>query len=216
MKQARHRWILLAALATAIYGLGNLYQPTVVVGQSMSPALKNGRVIWVDRTYYKNHRPRCGEVVVFKLDGETYVKRVYRGPDEMVYYISDGSEWVSPVRDSRLSEVRKRYASVLSQFSIRELRVPSDSVFVIGDNYEVSEDSRQLGPIPIANLIGRARLKPDATRTLPYEYGTLSYRQRLKHLVPPQAGTLGVRLTASQADSEDTESPLVGQTQNAL
>ena len=39
------------------------------------------------------------------------------------------------------------------------VRVPADSVFVMGDNRLDSEDSRTLGPVKTENLIGRARAR---------------------------------------------------------
>lgn len=151
----------IAAVATVIYGFGNLYQPTVVVGESMSPTLHSGKMIWIDRTFYRSHAPKDGEVVVFRHDGETYVKRVYRGPGETMRYLACGGEWLEPIRDKDYSYLRGRYENPHTALRLRQAIVPNDCVFVLGDNFQHSEDSRQLGPIPISEIVGRAHLEAD-------------------------------------------------------
>lgn len=163
------RWSKIVALACVLYGIGNLYQPTVVVGNSMAPTLDSGKVIWVDRTYYKTHKPQRGEVIIFKLDGDTFVKRVYRAPGETVHFATAGSDWVGPIRETKVEAARARYQNPRSVLRVKSLTVPEDSVFVLGDNYTCSIDSRQLGPIPMSAIIGRAHLEADPTVALPWE-----------------------------------------------
>jgi signal peptidase I len=179
-----YRWLMIGAAATAVYTIGNLYQPTVVVGRSMAPTLTPGKVVWVDRTYYKLHRPERGEVVVFKEDGITYIKRVYRGPGEKFYYVSSGPEWMGPVRDRCVSRMLRACKRIHGGYSLNEVQVPGDSVFVLGDNLLVSEDSRQLGPIPIRNIIGRAHVEVDGTKALSYELELGVRNKRVKTQVP--------------------------------
>lgn len=157
------------SLAALAFTLGNLYQPTVVVGQSMAPTLPDGRVIYIDRTYYRSHRPSAGEVVVFRHDGENYVKRIYRGPGEVVHYLTDGPDLVTIISPLRADEVRQRYSDGTA-LEVRSVRVPDDCVYVLGDNFYESEDSRQLGPIPISEIIGRAHVPVDNTIALPHEF----------------------------------------------
>jgi signal peptidase I len=174
--ERRKRWLGIAGFAAALYAAGNLFTPTVVVGESMSPTLKDGRVIWIDRTYYRNHKPAPGEVVVFRLDGMTYIKRVYRGPGERIDYISSGFDWIGAVRPPLVDDIRERYERTRSSIRMKYVTVPNDSVFVLGDNTSRSIDSRQLGPIPISAIIGRARLPIDTSPTWEVEFSPHSTR----------------------------------------
>lgn len=184
--ERKRGWMLVGATAAVIYGFGNLYQPTVVVGESMSPTLKSGRLIWVDRTYYKTHKPQCGEVIVFKDDaGDTYVKRVYRGPGETLHYIASGSNFLLPVREPFAESLRVRYDGSRGSLRVKQMRVDDDSVFVLGDNFNVSVDSRQIGPVPIQSIIGRAHLTPNPALANQAEYVPKSLNRR--HLDYAQA-----------------------------
>jgi signal peptidase I len=168
-KPLARRWSVILGMAGALYLAGNIFQPTVVVGKSMAPTLDNGKVIWVDRTYYRFHKPQRGEVVVFKHKGETYVKRVYRGPGEEVDFLANRGEWLSPIRESRLAEIKARYNRSRTGIRVHQMIVPDDRVFVLGDNYLASEDSRELGPIPVSSIVGRAYVEVDMTTALPWE-----------------------------------------------
>jgi signal peptidase I len=166
----KRMWMLVLGAASVIYAAGNLFQPTVVVGESMSPTLHDGRMIWVDRTYYRTHQPRCGEVIVFRQSGETYVKRIYRAQGEKVQYISAGGQFLMPVREPFYEVLRQKYAKRPGALQVDELLVPDGEVFVLGDNYSASIDSRQLGPIPISSIIGRAHLVSDPQQALQHEF----------------------------------------------
>ena len=195
-------WLTILVVATVVYTVGNLYQPTVVVGDSMAPTLRSGRVIWIDRTYYRSHAPRCGEVVVFRRGDTVYVKRVYRGPGERVCFITSDGEWMIPVRESRVQEVRRGYGRMTQAFRVREMRVPDDCVFVLGDNYLASVDSRQLGPIPIREIMGRAHLDVDTTRAAQQEHAPRPVRRQAQAV----AGKAAPLRASTGARPEDTPS----------
>lgn len=180
------RWLSRRTLALTLgvvsvaYALNNLYQPVVVVGDSMSPTLRAGRVLFVDRTYYRMHRPAPGEVVVFTREGAACIKRVYRGPGELVYclYHEFGAEALPLlISEARLEAVRQRYIRQNSRLRIVRLRVPEDHVFLVGDNPSRSEDSRKFGAIPLRDLLGRVRVDPTPVDYCRWEVRALPERR---------------------------------------
>ncbi|MFN3651946.1 MAG: signal peptidase I [Armatimonadota bacterium] len=182
----QRRLLALGVVAAAIYGFGNLFSPTVVLGESMKPTLDNGQVLLVDRLYYQTHKPQRGEVVVFRLGGETYIKRVYRGPGEKLSYLEVGGEWLAAIRENREDEMRRRYEGGISAIRVCETTIPEDSVFVVGDNIHNSEDSRTFGPIPISAILGRANLEVDRTKALVYETVPTVRRPVAAHHAAPE------------------------------
>lgn len=204
MKPALKRWTVIGLTAVALYSIGNVFQPTVVVGQSMSPTLTSGRVIWVDRTYYRNHRPERGEVVVFKREGTVYVKRVFRAPGDTIHYLASGAEWMGALRECNVAEARRFYSRPHCVVSVKTLNVPEDSVFVVGDNANNSEDSRNFGPVPISDIIGRAHVAVDVTKAPPFEVSPRVRRARAEAMLRAEAEASHARLVASRPEDGAT------------
>ena len=199
MRGAVRRWVLIGMAAGAALTAGNLFHPTVVVGSSMEPTLADGKVVWVDRFHYGKHPPKRGEVVVFRLNGQTYIKRVYRGPGETVHYLECDGEWMAPIRETRRDQMRAMTRrSGASAFKIREIPVPKDAIFVLGDNLHESEDSRKFGPVPLSAIIGRAHVDVDCTAALQYELAP----QRGIHSFQSQPGQAGAPQPHVEADAD--------------
>jgi len=130
----------------------------VVLGNSMTPTLHNGQIVAIDRHYYRDHRPRAGDIVVFRHQGTTYIKRVYAGEGETIYLLAEGPlgerTLVQPIR--RGHEVSVRQAAARTRcLSVRRIRVPAGSFYALGDALNNSIDSRDLGPIDTSTIIGR-------------------------------------------------------------
>ena len=160
-RRALRKWVIILGAAAMLYGVGSMFQPTVVVGKSMEPTLDSGKIIYVDRTYYLTHTPQRGEVVVFRRDGVTYVKRVYRGPGETYHYLASGGQLLGLVSNEDADYMAQRWSKIRSGVKVEGSVVPDDSVFVVGDNAPNSEDSRAFGPVPLNTIIGRAHLAVD-------------------------------------------------------
>jgi signal peptidase I len=144
--------ILGALLAMA---LQVVIQPTIVYGQSMEPSLHDYERVILDKVSYRIGTPARGDIVVFPVKGEPLplIKRVIGLPGETVE-VRDGRVLVNGV------VLREPYVSGPTVGNMAPVRVPADTVFVMGDNRAPggSLDSRRLGPIPLNKLVGRARL----------------------------------------------------------
>ena len=100
--------------------------------------------------------PKPGEIVAFRSPvepSEIYLKRVIATAGDSVE-IQHGILYINGVR------MPEEYARVRAsrrwswQENIPPCRVPPNSLFVLGDNRDNSEDSRYWGPVPVANVVG--------------------------------------------------------------
>ena len=90
------------------------------------------------------------DIVVVKTDNNRIIKRVIGLPGESVMY-EDGKLYINGkyVEDSySLSETKDFENIVLKE----------DEYFVLGDNREVSKDSRMIGPVKKEQILGKTRL----------------------------------------------------------
>jgi signal peptidase I len=133
---------------------------TVVLGRSMEPTLQPGAFYVLDRGYYHSHALARGDVVVLKEDGVTYIKRVYALPGDRLSLLRDddgGTDYVlEPLEATRLRELHAE--GKLPGRRVLTMIVPPDECFVLGDNSNVSIDSRDFGPVPMETILGRAML----------------------------------------------------------
>lgn len=118
---------------------------------SMEDTLHPGNAVLVNRLAYQFDLPERGDIIVFDppfISPEPYIKRVIGLPgDEIV--LRDGFVFVN---GNQLQEpYLKERTTVRGTW-----KVPADGIFVMGDNRNNSSDSRNWGPVPIENIIGRA------------------------------------------------------------
>jgi signal peptidase I len=129
-----------------------LAQATQVQGQSMEPNLHTAQRLVVEKVTYRFHGPRRGDIVVIDLPEagpELLIKRVIAMPGET---ISSRNGQVS-VNGELLEEP---YVTHPGGRDVTEQVVPPLHVFVMGDNRQFSNDSRNFGPVPIDDIVGRA------------------------------------------------------------
>jgi|WetSurMetagenome_2_1015567.scaffolds.fasta_scaffold00378_21 signal peptidase I len=135
-----NRWYMYAAMVVVCSGFAmsaafsytsnNIIQFCRVVTGSMEPAVFPGDYVIVDRTYYRHNPPRKGDIILFRYPDDRsklYIKRIAGLPGDTI------NAERGPVT------------------------VPHGQVFVLGDNSGHSDDSRHYGPVPLADVLGKAR-----------------------------------------------------------
>jgi len=122
-----------------------------IISGSMEPTLKIGEYYTVRlHDYNGDDSPRRGDIIVFTAaDGEPYVKRVVGLGGER-FLVVGGNVWLDGqwLREPYLKEQPELAPPVL-------VAVPEGSVYVMGDNRNFSEDSRDAGPLPLDQIMGR-------------------------------------------------------------
>jgi len=116
-------------------------------GPSMEPNFHDGQIVQVEPV--KLPDLKRGDVVLCHLtNSNTFIKRLIGLPGENID-IRQGSIYIN---GQPLSEP---YATISFASDIPIQRLKPDEYFVVGDNRSSSLDSRNVGPIPGENIIGR-------------------------------------------------------------
>ncbi|WP_122643362.1 signal peptidase I [Luxibacter massiliensis] len=111
-------------------------------GDSMKPVLSNGDVVLVNRLIYNASKPRRGDIIAFKPNGNENthysIKRIIGLPGETVQ-IKEGQIYIN---DTKMTDYV--YADTIEEAGIADeaLALAGDEYFVLGDNYGSSDDSR--------------------------------------------------------------------------
>lgn len=124
----------------------------IVNGASMDTTLANNDMMFVNRIYYKNHPVARGDIIALYFPGEVekkFVKRVVGLPGETVT-ISEGSVSINGVL------ISEPYINGVQTKPDQTVVLEGDEYYVMGDNREVSSDSRIWGPLPKNYIIGKA------------------------------------------------------------
>jgi signal peptidase I len=153
-----------------------MVQAFVIPTVSMEPSLRTGDHLIVNKLA---HAPQRDEIVAFRYPEDptqTFIKRVIGLPGDRIHlvnkqvfrngqplteaYAQHKTDNVDAYRDNFPGEpqvhLEERGQSMLARnIDHGEVVVPPGSLFVLGDNREISLDSRFFGFVPQENVIGR-------------------------------------------------------------
>ena len=149
--------LIIVLCLTAIYPF-SLFK-IEVIGVSMAPNLSEGDIGYCDKVFYKNNLKRFDIVVVDRPEDDV-IKRIIGLPNETIYY-SDNILYVDskPVEEKFISDAAKQFTIYdIRQFEYslkNPIELGEDEYFIMGDNRQLSYDSRSYGPIKIDSIEGK-------------------------------------------------------------
>lgn len=149
-------WACFVACCALSYYLVSEYIVTTVVvqGRSMTPTLADGDRYLLHRWQLMFRQPARGDLIVIRdaVRNDYVVKRVVGLPRERIQF-RNGEVWVNG------EKLKESYLPLGTQTRIIDGAEPlyivgADRYFVMGDNRDVSEDSRIYGAVKASQILG--------------------------------------------------------------
>ncbi len=155
-------WIKVFALAIVFaFIITQFIKPTLVRGDSMYSTLEEGDYLIINRMSYKFKEPERGDIIVFKSD----IQKDGGGSKDLVKRVIGVSGDSVKIENSKVyvngEEIDEPYILEDITEGFVDTVVPEESVFVLGDNREISLDSRydEVGFIEDSQILGKVFIR---------------------------------------------------------
>ena len=144
----------MVVIAFAIITSTSFFKILQVSGSSMEPNLHEGELL-ITSSFFNFKK---GDMVAFYYNDSVLIKRVIATEGEVVNIEDDGTVFVNSVKLEENYVKELAYGNCDITFPYQ---VPKNSVFILGDNREVSIDSRSksIGCISKDKIIGKIKFK---------------------------------------------------------
>lgn len=140
-----------------------VFEILTVSGESMSPSIQNGEHLFVSKLSYglvkpygselliQWKKPKSGDVVIYLYNNKIVVKRcVAIGGEELEILLDTDYNYYLKVGNFKITLDELQYLRLKDSRA-----VPEGYILAIGDNYEVSVDSRSYGFVSERNILGK-------------------------------------------------------------
>lgn len=164
MSRSKVFWIGVGALAALLVVVQQLAVATFkqyrIASGAMEPALAKGDRVLMKRT----NDIRRGDLVVYQNKGYVVVKRAIGLAGDTIEIrdkrvLLNGAPLTEPYIRHDDPDVIPNSPVYPEPYGSRDqfgpLRVPNDALFVLGDNRDLSNDSRYHGPVSSSDVLGR-------------------------------------------------------------
>lgn len=123
--------------------------PVKVTGDSMDNTLLDGDIMILDKITYKSRGLKRFDIVVIRENNEYIIKRIIGMPGEAIKC----EYGVIYINDKKLDD---KYGKGKTG-DFLEVEIGDGEYFVLGDNREISLDSRRFGPVSYSDIRGIAK-----------------------------------------------------------
>ena len=175
LMKSTYEWveIICVSIALMLVVFMFAFRLVQVDGHSMNNTLKHGDRLIISDAFYT---PKAGDIVVIVTDSGKYsdtplIKRIIATEGQTIeldtvnwkIFITEADGTKHELDESIYDSLIKRESKDMEHGIVEfPYTVPEGCVFVMGDNRNASDDSRNLGAISIDNIVGRVlfRLVP--------------------------------------------------------
>jgi len=100
--------------------------------------------------YYKDIK--ANDILVCELEGNTIVKRVKYLENQIIYYYIDSNTSEIKLIDKNTYHFLSTHPIIRNKALIQKITIPKNSIYLLGDNLNNSDDSRRFGALHWNNI----------------------------------------------------------------
>lgn len=149
--------IILATLfvVASLFSYFFIAKPYRISGNCMEPAIKDGKLYFVNHIYYKLNDYKAGDIIIFHYEDKIWISRIVSLENQTL-----------KITDKAILVNNKVYSDSIQRswqdwrhghYGVDSIaKIPSGHVYVLSDNLSAHhDDSRVFGPIPYDNILGK-------------------------------------------------------------
>lgn len=138
-------FFMLFSIGCAHFSIANFCPSRYHVrGTSMFPTIQNDQHVWIDKKFETLER---GEIIIFRYQHKHFIKRIIGIPGDSIEIYDYGI-----IVNGQLLHEPYLYKDFV--YAQQSFEVPDNYYFVLGDNRDVSCDSRNIGYVKLQDVVG--------------------------------------------------------------